>query len=140
MRGWKQGDGFLAGQESRDVLISFLTSWFAAFICLWLLVLPNSNNLINLVLSTRDPHTFFPLKTKPRLNRSTNKSSLSLKREFHWFTKRTLFTRIWFDITTYTSKFITFLLYKGGNVKLKCFFLFSPRSTISKQMILWRSI
>ena len=51
MLGWKQGDGFLAEQECRDiVLISFLTSGFAEFICLWLLVLPNSNNLINHVL------------------------------------------------------------------------------------------
>ena len=48
MLGWKQGDGFLAEQECRDiVLISFLTSGFAEFICLWLLVLPNSNKLIN---------------------------------------------------------------------------------------------
>ena len=29
---------------------------------------------------TKDPHTFFPLKTKPRLNRSTNKSSLPQKK------------------------------------------------------------
>ena len=50
MCGWKQGDMCLAGQESRDCLILFLTSGFAALICLWLLVLPNSNNLINHVL------------------------------------------------------------------------------------------
>ena len=36
--------------QYKIVLISFLTSWFAAFICLWLLVLPNLNNLINHVL------------------------------------------------------------------------------------------
>ena len=42
-------------------------------------------------ISTKDPHTFFPLKTKPRLNRSTDKSSLSPKREFHWFTKQTIY-------------------------------------------------
>ena len=35
------------------VLTLFLTSGFAAFICLWLLVLPNSNNLINHVLSIK---------------------------------------------------------------------------------------
>ena len=51
MRGWKQGDGLLAGQEAKIVLILFLTSGFAVFICLWLLVLPNSNNLINHALS-----------------------------------------------------------------------------------------
>ena len=51
MCGWKQGDMCLAEQESRDCFILFLTSGFAAFICLWLLVLPNSNNLINHVLS-----------------------------------------------------------------------------------------
>ena len=37
-------------KKAEIVLISFLTSGFAAFICLWLLVLPNSNNLINHVL------------------------------------------------------------------------------------------
>ena len=42
--------GFWLGKKSEIVLIPFLTSWFAAFICLWLLVLPNSNNLINHVL------------------------------------------------------------------------------------------
>jgi len=50
MRGWKQGDGFWQGKKAENVLISFLTSGFAVFICLWLLVLPNSNNLINHVL------------------------------------------------------------------------------------------
>jgi len=38
------------GKKVEIVLILFLTSGFAAFICLWLLVLPNSNNLINHVL------------------------------------------------------------------------------------------
>ena len=38
------------GKKAEIVLILFLTSGFAAFICLWLLVLPNSNNLINHVL------------------------------------------------------------------------------------------
>ena len=38
------------GKKVDIVLILFLTSGFAAFICLWLLVLPNSNNLINHVL------------------------------------------------------------------------------------------
>jgi len=37
-------------KKAEIVLILFLTSGFAAFICLWLLVLPNSNNLINHVL------------------------------------------------------------------------------------------
>ena len=40
-------------KKAEIVLILFLTSGFAAFICLWLLVLPNSNNLINHVLSPR---------------------------------------------------------------------------------------
>jgi len=43
--------GFWQYKKAEIVLISFLTSGFAAFICLWLLVLPNSNNLINHVLS-----------------------------------------------------------------------------------------
>ena len=51
MRGWKQGDGFWQGKKAENVLISFLTSGFAVFICLWLLVLPISSNLINHVLS-----------------------------------------------------------------------------------------
>jgi len=42
--------GVWQGKKAEIVLISFLTSRFAAFICLWLLVLPNSNNLINHVL------------------------------------------------------------------------------------------
>ena len=37
-------------KKAEIVLILFPTSGFAAFICLWLLVLPNSNNLINHVL------------------------------------------------------------------------------------------
>jgi len=40
-------------KKAEIVLILFLTSGFAAFICLWLLVLPNSNNLINHVLLTK---------------------------------------------------------------------------------------
>jgi len=41
----------LAGQESRECCI-FISdvAGFAVFICLWRLVLPNSNNLINHVL------------------------------------------------------------------------------------------
>jgi len=42
--------GFWQCKKAEIVLISFLTSGFAVFICLWLLVLPNSNNLINHVL------------------------------------------------------------------------------------------
>ena len=42
--------GFWLGKKAENVLISFLTSGFAVFICLWLLVLPNPNNLINHVL------------------------------------------------------------------------------------------
>ena len=42
--------GYWQGKKAKIVLILFLTSGFAAFICLWLLVLPNSNNLINPVL------------------------------------------------------------------------------------------
>ena len=42
--------GFWPGKKAENGLISFLTSGFLAFICLWLLVLPNSNNLINHVL------------------------------------------------------------------------------------------
>ena len=42
--------GFWLCKKAEIVLISFLTSWFAVFICLWLLVLPNSNNVINHVL------------------------------------------------------------------------------------------
>ena len=38
------------GKKAEIVLILFLTSGFAVFICPWLLVLPNSNNLINHVL------------------------------------------------------------------------------------------
>ena len=38
------------GKKAEIVLILFLTSGFVAFICLWHLVLPNSNNLINHVL------------------------------------------------------------------------------------------
>ena len=38
------------GKKAENVLISFLTSGFAVFICLSLLVLPNSNNLIDHVL------------------------------------------------------------------------------------------
>jgi len=43
--------GYWQGKKAEIGLISFLTSGFAVFICLWLLVLPNSNNLINHVLS-----------------------------------------------------------------------------------------
>ena len=43
--------GFWQGKKAENVLISFLTSGFAVFICFWLLVLPNSNNLINHVFS-----------------------------------------------------------------------------------------
>ena len=51
MRGWKQRDMFFwKSKKAEIVLILFLTSGFVAFICLWLLVLPNSNNLINHVL------------------------------------------------------------------------------------------
>ena len=50
MCGWKQGDMRLAEQESRDWFDFISDVGFAAFICLWLLVLPNSNNLINHVL------------------------------------------------------------------------------------------
>ena len=42
--------GFWQCKKAEIVLISFLTSGFAVFISLWLLVLPNSNNLINQVL------------------------------------------------------------------------------------------
>ena len=41
---------FWQSKKAEIVLILFLTSGFAAFICLWPLVLPNSNNLINHVL------------------------------------------------------------------------------------------
>ena len=44
--------GFWRCKKADIVLILFLTSWFAVFICLWLLVLPNSNNLNNHVLYT----------------------------------------------------------------------------------------
>ena len=50
MRGWKQRDVFWQGKKAEIVLILFLTSGFAAFIFLWLLVLPISNNYINHVL------------------------------------------------------------------------------------------
>ena len=46
--------GFWQYKKAEIVLISFLTSGFAAFFCLWLLVLPNLNNLIN--------HVFIPSK------------------------------------------------------------------------------
>jgi len=49
--------GFWLGKKAENVLISFLTSGFAVFICLWLLVLPNPNNLINHVLCSLY-HTF----------------------------------------------------------------------------------
>ena len=45
------------GKKAEIVLILFLTSGFAAYICLWRLVLPNSNNLINHVL-------LFPINIK----------------------------------------------------------------------------
>ena len=44
MRGWKQGDMFWQGRKAKICLILFLTSGFAVLICLWVLVLPNSNN------------------------------------------------------------------------------------------------
>ena len=49
--------GFWQCKKAEMVLISFLTSGFAVFICLWLLVLPNSNNLINHVLFSRPQGT-----------------------------------------------------------------------------------
>ena len=49
MRGWKQGYVFLAGQESRDCF-DFISD--VGIRGIWLLVLPNSNNLINHVLWT----------------------------------------------------------------------------------------
>ena len=51
MRGLKQGDGFLAGQESRDCF-DFISDVVICgiYLSLRLLVLPNSNNLINHVL------------------------------------------------------------------------------------------
>ena len=55
--------GFWLGKKAENVLISFLTSGFAVFICLWLLVLPNSNNLINHVLSNKKTN-FKNLKLK----------------------------------------------------------------------------
>jgi len=48
---------FWQGKKAENVLISFLMLGFAAFICLWLLVLPNSNNLINHVLYTKTSKT-----------------------------------------------------------------------------------
>ena len=42
--------GYWQGKKAKIVLILFLTSGFTAFICLWLLVLPNSNYLINHIL------------------------------------------------------------------------------------------
>ena len=42
--------GYWQGKKAKIVLILFLTSGFAVFICFWLLVLPNSNNLINHVI------------------------------------------------------------------------------------------
>ena len=41
---------FWQDKKAENVLISFLTSGFAVFICLWFMVLPNSNNLIDHVL------------------------------------------------------------------------------------------
>ena len=37
---------FWQGKKAEIVLILFLTSGFAVFFCLWLLVLPNSNDYI----------------------------------------------------------------------------------------------
>ena len=51
-------------------------------------------NYYQFVILFADTQKIMNQRTKPRLNRSTNKSSLSLKREFHRFTKQTLFTRI----------------------------------------------
>ena len=52
MRGWKQGDMFLAGQESRDCF-DFISDVGirGIYLALVLLVLPNSNIKINHVLS-----------------------------------------------------------------------------------------
>ena len=45
--------GFWQDKKAEIALISFLTSGFAVFIRLWLLVLPNLNSLINHVLWRR---------------------------------------------------------------------------------------
>ena len=60
--------GFWQGKKAKIVLILFLTSGFAVFICLWLLVLPNSNNLVNHVLSRKSEDTFicFSCESKSR--------------------------------------------------------------------------
>ena len=94
MDGWMDGwmDEWLDGLIDR-----WMDGWMNGYMDVYIVVNEEKMRIRDLnftKISTKDPHTFFPLKTKPRLNRSTNKSSLSLKREFHWFTKQTLFTRI----------------------------------------------
>ena len=54
--------GFWQYKKAEIVLILFLMSRFAAFICLWILVLPSSNNLINHVLYTYF-HIYFCIKS-----------------------------------------------------------------------------
>ena len=54
MYSWQQGVLFLARQESQNVVFLFLTSGLIAFMCLWLLVLPNSKNeIIHVLLQLR---------------------------------------------------------------------------------------
>ena len=55
---------FWQSKKAEIVLILFLTSGFAAFICLWLLVLPNSNNLINHILSRKSVDTMRTVRVK----------------------------------------------------------------------------
>ena len=49
MRGWKQGEMFLEGQEGRDRFDFISDVGIRGIYCLWLLVLPNSNCIIHVL-------------------------------------------------------------------------------------------
>ena len=81
MRGWKQGDMLLAEQESRDCFDFISDVGICGIICLWLLVLPNSNNLINHVLSV----IFYGYQMKIEETRNLAFFGIYIKKNLEYF-------------------------------------------------------